>query len=928
MPLPMRRQRLLTFCAVVIVFMLYRVFQNSWDDANVYAELRSGYSKAPGAGHPPPPADYNGIGDDVLVPPVERPRPAPIKDVYDKGAPIVWDNAVSPYDSEHKKEEDLAVKVPELEDKEPDTGGDSTNGPSEEGTEPKSEETEQHELDEGGLKGSPTEEKDEGSDTPTKTTDEELDIQYENPPNDESNKAILDESKIHWKKSPEHFPIPEESIIPLPTGEPKAIPRIQFEFKEESEEDKEQRLQRQQRVKTEIARSWGGYRKYAWMHDELSPVSGKSRDPFCGWAATLVDSLDTLWIAGLRDEFDEAVRAAANIDFTTTKKNDIPVFETTIRYLGGLLSAYDLSGGHEGNHKVLLDKAIELGEILMSIFDTPNRMPVLYYQWKPVHASQPRRAGRVGIAEIGSLSMEFTRLAQLTRDNKYYDAIDRITNGLVEMQEAGTAIPGLFPENLDASGCNKTATAIRKNISKAAQKQLESEELLEEPEGYIPDNDESDLGTQEMVKEDDRVEKRDLKESEIDLSEGEWKTIPDTEAKNRPPFAADGSTSEWDCVPQGIVPSGYGYESYHVGGSQDSAYEYFPKEYLLLGGLEPKYQKLYEDAVDAVNEWLMFRPMAQDDWKVLFPAKMSVNSRNDNSLSAEFEITHLTCFIGGMYGLGGKIFGREADVEMAKELTDGCVWAYQLMRSGLMAENANVIPCPGLEKCDFNETLWHDRLDQSRSWRERELAKWEKEAEEMQEAARLQEAANIEDSSPPELEESNPEEAKEAEELETYSPDEGEEAEELETDGSDEAKEAEELKQTAQEYTDTPDSSRDSLRKRAAIPLQESDDDAESELPDSLKKKLGLGPYGRKDSEESTADDGSKPERKVEPVTNEKSDEAGGDRTSVPRFSAPARMTPDRKKPQSHDEFVKKRIEKEGLPPGFTEIRSSHYILR
>ena len=899
----MRRQRLLTFCAVVIVFMLYRVFQNSWDDANVYAELRSGYNKAPGAGQPPPPVDYNGIGDEVFVPPVERPQPGPFKEELQKEEdPTLSEDTPSQDDWRYGKEADLGVKVPELQDKEPYKGEDSASSSSEASADFNSEETEKDESDKGDYKGSPTEATPKGDNSPTKTTSDELDIQYKNPPNDESNKPILDKPKDHWKKFPEHFPIPEESIIPLPTGKPKEIPQIQFDFEEETEEARTLRTQRQQRVKTEISRSWDAYRKYAWMHDELSPVSGKYRDPFCGWAATLVDSLDTLWIAGLKEEFDEAVKAATDIDFTTTKRNDIPVFETTIRYLGGLLGAFDVSGGHEGNHKVLLEKAIELGEILMSVFDTPNRMPVLYYQWKPEHASQPRRAARVSIAELASLSMEFTRLAQVTGDAKYYDAIDRITNGLVEMQEAGTEIPGLFPEGIDASGCNKTATTIRNNISKDAQKQLGSEELLEEPEGYVPDKNKPGSRAQGMVKDDDRVEKRSLKQRDVNLNEGEWKTVPDSMPKSKPPFAADGSSSEWDCVPQGLVPSGYGYQMFHMGGSQDSAYEYFPKEYLLLGGLEHKYQKLYEDAANAVNEWLLFRPMAADDSKVLFPAKVSTNSRYTSGLSPQFEITHLTCFIGGMYGLGGKIFGRENDVEMAKELTEGCVWAYQLMPSGLMAEHAEVIPCPDLEKCDFNETMWHDELDPTRTWRETDLARWEKEAEKMQEAARLEEAANIEDTSHPELE--------------TYS--------------SDAAMEADKLKETALDYTDTSGSSRDSLRKRAAIPAQgkEYDDDAESELPDSLRKKLRLGSGDKENSKGATTPGNPKPTPEAQSVSNEKSEEARGEKQSVPKFSSPERMTPQRKKPLSHEQYVKKRIEENHLPPGFTQINSPHYILR
>jgi mannosyl-oligosaccharide alpha-1,2-mannosidase len=82
---------------------------------------------------------------------------------------------------------------------------------------------------------------------------------------------------------------------------------------------------------------------------------------------------------GLKDEFEVAVRAIEEIDFTTTEEKDINVFETTIRYLGGFLAAYDVS---EGKYPVLLAKAVEVGELVMSCFDTPNRMPITRWDWK------------------------------------------------------------------------------------------------------------------------------------------------------------------------------------------------------------------------------------------------------------------------------------------------------------------------------------------------------------------------------------------------------------------------------------------------------------------------------------------------------------------------------------------------------------------
>ena len=186
--------------------------------------------------------------------------------------------------------------------------------------------------------------------------------------------------KIHWSQQPEHFPVPTENIIQLPTGKPKALPKIQYAFKSESTDDKNAREEKQAKIKELFLFSWDGYKKKAWLQDELSPVSGQYRNPFNGWGATLVDTLDTLWMMDLKDEFDEALEAVRSIDFTTSARNDIPLFETVIRYLGGLVAAYDIS---DGAHRIILDKAVELADILMGAFDTPNRMPMTYYLWKP-----------------------------------------------------------------------------------------------------------------------------------------------------------------------------------------------------------------------------------------------------------------------------------------------------------------------------------------------------------------------------------------------------------------------------------------------------------------------------------------------------------------------------------------------------------------
>lgn len=164
--------------------------------------------------------------------------------------------------------------------------------------------------------------------------------------------------------------------------------------------------------------------------------------------------IDTLWIMGLHDDFKLAVAAIEKIDFSTCALKELNVFETTIRYLGGFLSAYDLSGG---KYPTLLYKAKEMGDMLLKAFDTPNRMPIVRWNFKEAMDGADQEAGNsVLVSEIGSLTLEFTRLSQITGDPRYYDSVQRVMD-VFDSQQSKTKLPGMWPvvvnvKDLDFAG--------------------------------------------------------------------------------------------------------------------------------------------------------------------------------------------------------------------------------------------------------------------------------------------------------------------------------------------------------------------------------------------------------------------------------------------------------------------------------------------
>jgi hypothetical protein len=174
-------------------------------------------------------------------------------------------------------------------------------------------------------------------------------------------------------------------------------------------------------IKKEFKFAWDNYKKYAWGHDELLPLTKSYRD----WygeplAITIIDSLDSLYLMGFKDEFESALKwVIKNVSFDKNIK--VQAFEITIRLLGGLISAYQISGNEK-----LLFMAEDLAERMLPIFNSPTGMPYRYVNL---------RTGEVedyinNPAEIGTLTLEFGMISKLTGNKIYYD---KAKDGVVKL---------------------------------------------------------------------------------------------------------------------------------------------------------------------------------------------------------------------------------------------------------------------------------------------------------------------------------------------------------------------------------------------------------------------------------------------------------------------------------------------------------------
>lgn len=94
------------------------------------------------------------------------------------------------------------------------------------------------------------------------------------------------DGKFHWSDVPVRYPV--QTLAQLPKGKPRDLPKIQYAFKAEDPVSAIKRKQRQAAVKTAFEKSWSAYKKFAWMKDEVTPLTSQFKNGFGGWAATLV----------------------------------------------------------------------------------------------------------------------------------------------------------------------------------------------------------------------------------------------------------------------------------------------------------------------------------------------------------------------------------------------------------------------------------------------------------------------------------------------------------------------------------------------------------------------------------------------------------------------------------------------------------------
>ncbi|KAG0143083.1 hypothetical protein CROQUDRAFT_96768 [Cronartium quercuum f. sp. fusiforme G11] len=328
-------------------------------------------------------------------------------------------------------------------------------------------------------------------------------------------------------------------------------------------------------IRDTFKRGWKTYRAHAWGHDEIGALSLKPSNTRNGWGATLVDSLSTLQVMGLSEEYAEAVKHVHRIDFTKTNDR-VSVFESTIRYVGGFLAAYE---GSAQTEPILLEKAVELANKLMHAWQNHSILPYSSINFTNYDVYAEKEGGKTNLAEAGSLLLEFHTLSKYTSNKTYFDKAEMSMKAIMNNEAVW---PGLHSVGLYSQDARPMGAAVT------------------------------------------------------------W------------------------------------------GPAADSFYEYLNKYSLLTGNIDPSYLNHWALAVDSSIKHLIktFSLTQPPENKSTFSSESNdtnpriyLSSRDDHGYMST-RMTHLDCFVGGNFMLGGKMLRNQTIVDYGLKLTATCADSY------------------------------------------------------------------------------------------------------------------------------------------------------------------------------------------------------------------------------------------------------------
>ncbi|OXB62210.1 hypothetical protein ASZ78_009808 [Callipepla squamata] len=415
--------------------------------------------------------------------------------------------------------------------------------------------------------------------------------------------------------------------------------------------------QRRDKIKEMMKYAWDNYKRYAWGLNELKPISkqGHSSNLFGNiQGATIVDALDTLYIMEMKEEFKEAKEwVEKNLDFNVNA--EISVFEVNIRFVGGLLSAYYLSG-----EEIFRKKAVELGEKLLPAFNTPTGIPwALLNIKRVVLIISHMMNGQTQYLTFPSLILclqsdddEHVPPLQIDAKLPFWLLLATGLGVKVQYQWFGQAWDFIVPIFILGIGRNwPWASGGSSILAEFGTLHLEFVHL-----SHLSGNPvfaEKVMNIRKVLSRLDKPEG--LYPNYLNPSSGQWGQ----------PCSIDIEISF-----QHVKMMNTNVDADHVsiGGLGDSFYEYLLKAWLMSDKTDEEGKKMYYDAVQAIETHLIRKSSGGLTYIAEWKGGL-----------LEHKMGHLTCFAGGMFALGAD--GAPSDktghhIELGAEIARTCHESY------------------------------------------------------------------------------------------------------------------------------------------------------------------------------------------------------------------------------------------------------------
>lgn len=397
--------------------------------------------------------------------------------------------------------------------------------------------------------------------------------------------------------------------------------------------------ERRDRVLEMAQHAANGYVPF-WGHDEVRPCSNQSNDSWGGFGVTAIDAIDTFFMFGMKAEFELASRTARKIDWKV-RDYDASLFETTIRYLGGLLSAFQLS-----KLPHFLEKAKDLADLLLEAFPT-------------VSEDSLSSGGRIpDDVDLDGLSMFDVR--RFVQGSPYQPYKLGLPNSIVNLQSGRSR--------------NPLWTGGRSILSEVGSVQLELKflsVLTGNPKYFAAA--EASMNTLELIAE------RSWNDCEGDRKDTGLKGLSSTLSKKMVPYGL------WALYLDGREQK-FSSNRASVGALADSFFEYLLKQSLLFETQESRdrettdrhnrrLEKLYDISIDAILQHML---VGRDREDYTFISDL-------HNFEQTGVVDHLTCFFPGMLALGAKKRRDKGveDLRIASRLVETCASLYFESPSGL-----------------------------------------------------------------------------------------------------------------------------------------------------------------------------------------------------------------------------------------------------